>query len=263
MASPIVSHEMRIVKRAGECLGVLIEGGLDADDLQAPIADVKFRTDLIRFWQSLGRTRGPVVEAPPQSRAREIMGQNFHGPDQVAKHFGVRYREAELAQLAEILFSEEVLAACKDTHILIAGYPLTILDIRERMIRNFYGQEWYNSEDFARKTKVQLRWHLLNKTDVPDSQWKGYEDQTALLGDDEEPAIACEMIFGMNLHVAVSGERLYKKCSVRCRDLNSYRQRVCVGGFDAGGLHVNYDRDWDRSSRGLSSARKINLSLGS
>ncbi len=192
-----------------------------------------------------------------QQHAAEIMGRNYHGPDQVAKHFGVRYRDAELAQLAEVPFSEDELRACKDTHILVAGYPLTGLEIRKRMKKNAYKQDWYENQDFARKTKVRLRWLLLRKTDVPNSRSKTYDEQLALLGPDEEFSIFCEVLFGMNLHFAETGERMHETYYVRCQDVTSDGNRVYVGRFGQSGWDVHGDWDVNRVSYiGLSSSRK-------
>lgn len=64
-----------------------------------------------------------------QKRAREIMGRNFFGVEEAIKHFGVNPSRSQLAALAEIPWSEEVLAACRDTHVLVAVLPLSILEI--------------------------------------------------------------------------------------------------------------------------------------
>ncbi len=192
-----------------------------------------------------------------QQRAAEIMGRNYHGPDQVAKHFGVRYRDTELTQLAEIPYPEDELRAKKDTHILVAGYPLTTLEIRKRMKRNFYKQDWYENEDFARKTKVRLRWLLLLKTDVPNSRSKTYVEQTALLDPDDETSIFCEVVYGMNIHFAETGGRLHETYYVRCQDVTSHGNRVYVGSFYPEGLDVNAHWDVYRyGDFGLASSRK-------
>ncbi len=185
--------------------------------------------------------------------AVQIMGaNNVHGPDQIMKHFGVRYMKEQLLQLADTFPSEGTLLACKDTHILVAGYPLTALKIRERMKKNFYRQDWYNNEDFARKTKVRLRWLLLRKGEVPNSRSKTYNQQLALLGPGESNSIFCEVVYGMNIHFAETGERLHETHYVRCQDVSSGGYRVYVGSFDGVGLLV--DGDWgDR--------RRCNLGL--
>lgn len=176
-----------------------------------------------------------------QQGAADIMGRNYHGPDQVAKHFGVQYRDAELGLLAEVPFSAEVLRAGRETRILVAGYPLTILEVRKRMKKNFWDQDWYHNENFARQTKVQLQWHLLRKDEVPNSRSKTYEEQTALLRPEEEAPFACEVVYAMNLHFAETGERLFNNVYVRCQDRSSGGDRVDVGRFNAAGLDVHID----------------------
>lgn len=173
--------------------------------------------------------------------AVQIMGaNNVHGPDQIMKRFGVRYTKEQLLQLADTFPSEETLRACKDTHILVAGYPLTALEIRKRMKKNFYGQDWYNNEDFARKTRVRLRWLVLRKTDVPNSRSKIYKEQLTLLGPDETNSIFCEVVYVMNIHFTEAGERLHESYYVRCQDVSSHGYRVDVGSFDQDGLDVSH-----------------------
>ena len=66
-------------------------------------------------------------------RAREIMGKNFFGIEEAVQDFGVHPSETQLAALAQVPFTEEVLQSHKDTHILVAVFPLSILDIRGKL----------------------------------------------------------------------------------------------------------------------------------
>lgn len=190
-----------------------------------------------------------------QERAREIMGSNFHGPDQVAEHFRVRFTEDELGRLAEVPFSEDVLESCKDTHILVAGYPLSILEVKKRAKPHFWNQDWYIGEPFAKKTKPELRWYLVRKTAVPNSFSKTWAEQQELLETSFVPQ-ACVMVYSIVLHFLATGERLFERTYVRCQDVDSGGYRVDVGRFDAGGLGVRSLWDDGRSDRlGLAAAR--------
>lgn len=195
---------------------------------------------------------------PQWLKAREIMGANFFGIEEAIKYFGVNPSKQQIATLAEVPFSEEVLRSCKDTHILVAVFPLSILDIRgiAKSKCPFYNQDWYNKESFA-KDKGEVGWQLVRKEPVADSTSKNWTEQQALLSKDEETPKAQVMVYTIIGHFLATGERLFEKVYVRCVDLDSDGNRVILGGFGAGGLLV--DDDWDGSRRdnlGVSASRK-------
>jgi hypothetical protein len=196
-----------------------------------------------------------------QNLAREIMGKNFFGIEEAIKHFGVNATKQQLAYLSEIPFSEEVLMSCKDTHILVAVFPLSILDIRGIVKKLpdqtlFYSQDWYDKETFA-KDKGEVGWQLVRKEPIVNSTSKTWSDQQALLSKDEETPTARIVVYTMIGHFLTTGERLFKKIYVRCVDLDSDGRRVLVGRFESRGLSV-YDWGDDRRDDGLgvSGARK-------
>jgi hypothetical protein len=193
--------------------------------------------------------------------AREIMGTNFFGIEEAIKYFGVNATKQQLAYLTEVPFSEEVLKSCKDTHVLVAMFPLSILDIRgiakkqsDRTL--FYSQDWYDKQAFA-KDKGEVGWQLVRKEPIANSTSKTWNDQQALLSKDEETPTARIVVYTMVGHFLATGERLFEKIYVRCVDLDSVGFRVLVGSFDAEGLYVYDWMDDDRGdSIGVSAARK-------
>lgn len=196
-----------------------------------------------------------------QKLACEIMGKNFFGIEEAIKHFGINATKQQLAYLSEVPFSEEVLTSCKDTHILVAVFPLSILDIRGIVKKQsdqtlFYSQDWYDKEAFA-KNKGEVGWQLVRKESIANSTSKTWNDQQALLSKDEETPTARIVVYTMIGHFLATGERLFEKIYVRCVDLHSDGYRVYVGRFDSKGLLVNgwYD-DYRIDSIALSGARK-------
>ncbi|MFA6006546.1 MAG: hypothetical protein WC764_02355 [Candidatus Paceibacterota bacterium] len=176
-------------------------------------------------------------------KAREIMGQNMFGVEEAVKHFGVKPTKKQLAKLADIPFSPEVLTSVKDTHILVATFPLSITDVRAKMAGRtgqpvFYGQDWYNTEKFA-TTKCELGWHLVRKTAVPDSTSKSWDEQQALLAKDDETPTARVLVYTVVGHYLATRVRLFPGIWVRCSDVGSGGRRVAVGFFGEGGLRVN------------------------
>jgi len=203
----------------------------------------------------------PGERSTSQKLARKIMGKNFFGIEKAVKHFGVNPSKQQLAYLAEVPFSEEVLKSCKDTHVLVAVFPLSILDIRgiTRKLENqtlFYSQDWYDKRAFA-KDKGEVGWQLVRKEPIANSTSKTWNDQQALLSKDEETPTARIVVYTIVGHFLATGERLFEKIYVRCVDLDSDGYRVYVGCFDSDGLVVYSWGDGSRDAYiGLSSARK-------
>ncbi|MEK7067597.1 MAG: hypothetical protein AAB956_01225, partial [Patescibacteria group bacterium] len=101
-------------------------------------------------------------------RAREIMGHNFLGVEEAIQHFGVNPTQKQLAALAEVPYPESVLEELKHSHVLVAVFPLSILDIRGKVASDkclFYEQDWYNQQAFAKETG-ETGWQLVAKTPV-------------------------------------------------------------------------------------------------
>ena len=203
---------------------------------------------------------GGYEPSTSQKLAREIMGKNFFGIEEAIKHFGVNATKQQLAYLAEVPFSEEVLKSCKDTHVLVAVFPLSILDIRgiTRKLENqtlFYSQDWYDKQAFA-KDKGEVGWQLVRKEPIANSTSKTWNNQQALLSKDEETPTARIVVYTIVGHFLATGERLFEKICVRCVDIDSDGYRVNVG-FDSDGLLVSYWNDGNRGDDiGLSTARK-------
>ena len=193
-----------------------------------------------------------------QKRAREIMGRNMFGVEEAIQRFGVIPTSQQVAALSEIPFSEAVLQESKDTHILVAVFPPSILEIRGKVTgqRLFYEQDWYNQQAFA-KEKGETGWQLVAKTPVENSTKKNWDEQCSLLGENDEVPTAQVMTYTIIGHHLATGERLFECIYVRTSSVVSEGLRVHVGHFGAQGLHVRGYWDGDRDgSLGVSSARK-------
>jgi len=187
-----------------------------------------------------------------QARAKEIMGKNFLGVEEGMKLFGIQLSKRQLAYMSEIPFSEATLAASKDTHILVAVMPLSIVQIRSYTAAMklpkgqksfFYKQDWYDGQAFANEVG-QLEWRLVRKTPVGDSTSKTWQQQQELLDSKiEETPTAQVMVYTIIGHFLNTGERLFEKVYVRTSSLDSGGSHVDVGEFDADGLYV--DSYWD------------------
>ena len=250
----IVSRTLSVHKEH-EVLLKLEAAGL-CDELAQKVVDSKdndLAKKVVRLIQN-----GGFEPSTSQKRAREIMGKNIFGVEEAIAHFGVNPSKQQTAYLAEVPFAESALEACKNTHLLVAVFPLSLLDIRGACKDQglFYNQDWYNKQAFA-KEKGEVGWQLIRKTPVSDSMSKTWDEQNKLLGKDEEVPSVRAVVYATVGHYKAQNERLFEKVWVRCSDLDSDGYRVSVGDFDAEGLHV--DDYWDGyrdGNLGLASARK-------
>ena len=192
--------------------------------------------------------------------ARKIMRKNFFGVEEAVKHFGVDPTRQQLAALSEIPFSEAVLDKSKDTHILVAVFPLSILEIRDKVDRKlFYNHEdaWYNEQPFA-KVHGEVNWQLVRKIPADNSIPKDWQEQQALFGKDDEVPTAQVMVYTIIGHILTTGEHLVERKYAYTSSVDSRGNRVYVSdvGFDGIGISdywdaVRYDNE------DLSSPRKL------
>lgn len=194
--------------------------------------------------------------------AAQIMGDNFHCIEALERHMAVKLSSKSKKLFLTVPFSAEVLQACRETHVLVACGALSLMDIWQAQTGLFYAKSepWYGARDeqFAR-SKVKAGWQLVRKNPVPDSTRRTWNEQNALLGQDEQVPSASVLAQAILIHYQETEERLYETIYVRCSDVNSIGGHVYLGIFDQYGLHV--DNDWGsrRFNRvGLSSSRKSN-----
>jgi hypothetical protein len=228
-----------------QTLRVLEQLGITLEDLKRLRCDQPFAQRLVAFWKAGVVTGDPIPDSESQSRARAIMGKNFLGLEEVRRGYAIAL---PVEQLAEIPFSEETLQACKDTHVLVAGSALSVNDVRKLADSDFYDTDWYSREPFANEKKVSVRWYLLRKEPVPESLAKTYNEQIALLKDEEVP-FACEITYIVILYWRTHRERLLPYVYVRCQDKGSDGRRVDVGNFTSGTFIVSHY--WDGGCNAL------------
>lgn len=255
MSQNIVSPRTLSVHKEHELLGRLESAGLG--DAEAQLVIDSKDNELARKLVTFIRTGGyePSVS---QKTARAIMGQNYIGVDKSIEHLKVTPSKADLKVLEEVPFSEAVLEACKDTHVLVAVLPMSVMSLWEKTKHLFYSKDdpWYRKEGFA-KEKGQAGWHLVRKDIVPNSTSKTWQEQQSLLGKDDETPTARVLIYTVILTFLATGVKLLPNIYARVSNLVSVGIRVRVGDFGDGGLYVNGNWDGDRLDLiGVSSARK-------
>ncbi len=228
------------------------------DDADAVITRVNSNPEFVGRLAKFAISGG-FEPTTSQKRAREIMGRNFFGVEKAIKHFGVNPIRQQFAALSEIPFSEAVLGHSKDTHVLVAVFTLSILEIRGKVQDKglFYNQDCYNKKSFSKK-HGEITWQLVRKTPVDNSTSQNWQEQQALLSKDDEVPSAQVMVYTIIGHYLATGERLFEHIYVRTSSVDSGGGRVSVGRFDSEGLGVS--GGWGDSPYdflGVSSTRKF------
>ncbi len=191
-----------------------------------------------------------VSEPLNWDRAREIMGKNFFGVEEAVKHFGINPK-GKLAGLCDIPWSEEVLESVKDTHILVAVFPLSILAMRAKRRRFFYLNSNYNKKLAFVRDKGQVGWHLVCKTPVGNSTDKNWDEQQELLADSSMTPTAQVLVYTAVGCFMATRERLFTELAVRTSspglhsDYHIHIEGICM---DAGYMiEITDDSVWDES----------------
>lgn len=185
-----------------------------------------------------------------QRRAHKIMGDNFFGVEEAIERFRIKPTQKQLKVLSEIPFSEATLEECKDTHVLAAVFPLSILRVKK--ISPFSDQNWYSHSLFATQ-RGKVEWQLVRKGPVNNSTEKNRQEQLVLLGEDEEVPTPQVLVYTIAAYGVMTGRQLFGS--------NMYLRTSSVGikaGFFVWGELLIYQDRCDHSGEetGLASAKK-------
>ncbi len=228
--------------------------GEDAREFIARInADEAFLQMLVIFVRA-----NSIKLSTSESRARKIMGQNFLGVEQAIAHFKVKPSKEERVLLSKVPFSEKTLVGCKDTHVLVAVFPLTILQIRHMVGRKRFSDvnttgPWYQEQMFAQEAS-EACWHLVRKTPIKGSMNKTWADQHKLIGLNNKMPNVRTMIYTIFLYFLSTGIHLFETTLVRCSENfipydycshGLFGDHVCLGLFTEEGESNQYYDGWD------------------
>ncbi len=186
--------------------------------------------------------------------ARALFGKQFIGPEELAR-IAPKLGIAVPAHVPEIHFSEDMLKEHARDFLLVLGVssmadgmPLTINNLRsflgtDSAVREpcMYNQDWYINEDFASKTALESRWHLIRKNVLEDARAKRPEDiEMNFAGGEHFPAaVTCTFIFFAYWFLS-GGEKLWKHDFLWCLDRDHNNDRIYVGRYeDPTGVNKN------------------------
>ena len=155
--------------------------------------------------------------ATSQERAREIMGKNFFGIEEAEKYFKIKPSDSDLNLLAEVPYSESTLKEYKNSHILVAVLPLSMLDIKNKVRYNILpdlDNGWCGRESSIKQQGV-ADWFLINKTEVQGSCGHVADEQLSFLSKKEDVPSVRVLVYAVVGYYLITGEFLFKKISVR------------------------------------------------
>ena len=179
---------------------------------------------------------GAVEPSVSQQKARFIMGKNFFGIEEAIKYFGVNPTNKQLCCLEKIPWNEETLMSCKDTYILVAVFPITIIDMFMKYRSMFFLPEKETIDFCAKYPEImgvagEISWQLINKKEVKDSEWKTLDDQKKLLSENEEIPTAQTLVYIIIGYRAMTDERLFIGQYLRSSSISSKGMHIEVGHY--------------------------------
>ncbi len=244
------------VHQEHELLGKMEVAGLDRE-LAQRIIDSKgnrLAAEVVELVR--GESLRPITR---RGRAREIMGGNFFGLDEVEKYFRVCPTFRQTLDLSWVPYSEVTLQACKDTHVLVAVFPFSILDIsdwvQKQCLMEIPLHKGLLNEQAFIVERGEAGWWLIRKTLVEGSTLKMWDEQLTAVSAHEVVPPARVMTYAIIGHFLATGERLFKEVRVRCPDVLG-DARICVGPFYSSRLFIDEYLDIRADSLGIASARK-------
>jgi hypothetical protein len=209
------------VYQAVEFLKAFQRAGGTSQDLQAVIESKgnEKAKEIVNLLQN-----GLYEPTPSHKAAKEIMGNNYFGPEDAAKYLGVRPTRKQLIALAEIPYSKATLLECKDTHLLVAVFPMSLME----MLFNKRFADVFDTEA-KEKTKKEFRnqifaldpgeieWRLVRKSPEKDSLQKEWIQQLQILGEKNRVASARVVVYAVISYFLKTGEQLFNNDYVHLR----------------------------------------------
>lgn len=163
------------------------------------------------FAKVVGFVKGKDQPTVRMHRAAQIMGRNFIGISEAKKYFGAYPSENELENLFEVPWSASTLEQCKDTHILVVVFPISIADIwgrsfvdQVKIASNIVESPVYHEQGKG------AQWVLIRKTSPLELRGKTIlEKEVARLGEDYVWVSAQVMAYTASGYLQATDEKLF------------------------------------------------------
>lgn len=173
-----------------------------------------------------------TLKAPGTSakRAKEIMGKNFFGYEDATFHFPLPRNIDQEAFFSRVPFKEETLFKYRETHFLVAIFPVSLIESC-RIRPSFMDGQSFEYPAFT--NKCIMGWRLISKKPLFGSKDKGLEAQSKLIIQQAKDFVLAvpeteDVIYTMLAHdyVNVESGRMFSRTLVRTQD-----GFTCVGHY--------------------------------
>jgi hypothetical protein len=164
--------------------------------------------------------------SPEVTRAKEIMGENFIGPETVMKHFNIPLDKNGVEAFKKIPFSEETLITHKDDCILVADFGISLANLEKLTIKEvflgFHDDCWYNPDKFKDYNLTRKpQWQLIHKNYLPNPLYKNYYEQLNSLSEKLYVPSACTIAYSVLLYYLQTKNLLFYGEYVSSSDIGS------------------------------------------
>ncbi len=172
--------------------------------------------------------------------ARFVMKENFFGVEEAMKYLHVQPSKKDLATLSEIPFTWDTLQELSKTHVLVAVFPLSIVDMQNLFKSSLFWDFRYSYDgkkprfpSYATE-KGTAQWWLIRKVPLVNPRVIAWQSppKDYLFPEEQMPG-ARVMIYTMLGHYLATGERLYENTYILTADTHK-DDRVQVGQFNEG-----------------------------
>ncbi|HET9409266.1 MAG TPA: hypothetical protein VFO39_18640 [Candidatus Sulfotelmatobacter sp.] len=198
---------------------------------------------------------GQADSVATQLSARKIMGKHFFGVEEAIKYFDVDPTNLQLSLFAAIPFGEQLLTSCRDSHILVAYFPISVAEFRDRKYARFPSLNERNSKGAFINEPCYPDWFLLRKAPVPNSTGKTWYEQQACLGKYEVVPPFPLIVYTHIAHHLATGERIFNNLAVRSSDTANGKHIFMVHGEERWAeIAAHYDDTTRHPQIGLASA---------
>lgn len=180
-------------------------------------------------------------------QAKEIMGTNFIGPEELYFIDAMKLNAGDA--IPTITFSYEILEKKKEDYILmlgvdrfVDGIPVTIRNLQRVFGKNpevrepcFYNQDWYDNESFI-DVQMKKEWFLIRKNVFEESR---AVQPSELIDKYTFPSAICCTYAFFTAWLSL-GLKLWYHDFVWCSDTDHNGDRIYVGKYhDVDGLNKN------------------------
>lgn len=236
----VTSEQARQIERIMD--DAITEASTDKDGAQRLIK----RGDEFTAYIMAGFTRF-TAKTPGFTLAREILGDVFLAPDEIAAARGLTYSEEQIAELERTIPDRETLEWLKlNNYMLVAGSPsdMSLLDIVELNHAYFLnskkrGSYFNENEAFASNEKVTCRWYMIHDGFMPNSTSKTWSEQQRLFSDYETASMAVELVWALTCYKEVrSNTYRFGRFYARTSSVDSRGIHISICLFEGGGLGV-------------------------